>query len=364
MLRSLRDGLGFLPFGLVFVPVALAVAGLAWGGAWTWGTVAFVFGLVPLADLVLGRNTRNPEPPAYEAPIAYAGYRAMSWLVVPALLGLTVAAAWAVTHRAFAPWELAGLVLSVGVAAGGLGITVAHELIHKASAFERTLGQLLLLNACYMHFYIEHLIGHHGRVATPDDPASARLGESFYSFFPRTVVGSFRSAWGIEAARLARLGQGPWGPANRMLWYVALPLAAAGALGAAWGPAAGAFYLAQGVVAFSLLEVVNYLEHYGLERAPLPNGRYERVAEHHSWSCANRLTNWFLFHLQRHADHHMNAMRRYEALRHFEHAPELPTGYAGMIWLALVPPLWRRVMDPRAEAVRRLHVGPELSSGR
>ena len=349
--------LGFLPYGLVFVPIALAAVGLALGGPWTWGTVAFVFGLIPLVDLALGRNTRNPEPAAYEAKLAYAGFRAVTWLVVPALVGLTIAGAWAITHRSYAPWELGGIVLSVGVAAGGLGITVAHELIHKAGAFERTLGQLLLLNACYMHFFIEHLIGHHGRVATPDDPASARLGESFYAFYPRTVVGSFRSAWGIEQARLERAGVRTWGPRNRMLWYVALPLAVATGLGVAWGPAAGVFFLAQGVVAFSLLELVNYLEHYGLARAPLANGRFERVNEAHSWSCANRLTNWFLFQLQRHSDHHMNAMRRYEALCHLDGAPELPTGYAGMIWLALLPPLWRRVMDPRVAAVRRA-VGP------
>ncbi len=349
---------GFLPFGLVFVPVGLAACGLVLGGPWTWGTVAFVFGLIPLLDLVAGRNERNPGPPEHETRLAYAGFRAMTWLVVPALILLTIAAAWTITHRPLAWWELAGIVLSTGVAAGGLGINTAHELIHKAGRFERALGQALLLNACYMHFYIEHLIGHHSRVATPDDPASARLGESFYAFYPRTVVGSFRSAWAIEATRLGRAGQAVWGPRNRMLWYVALPLGAATALGLAWGPAAGLFFLAQGFVAFSLLELVNYLEHYGLAREPLTGGRYERVNEHHSWSCANRLTNWFLFQLQRHSDHHMHAMRRYEALHHLPAAPELPTGYAGMIWLALVPPLWRRVMDPRVAAARRA-VAPE-----
>lgn len=341
-----------LPFALVFVPVALALLGLAWGGAWTWGTVAFVFGLVPLADLVLGRDEVNPEPASYEAPPAHWAFRLMSWAVVPALLGLTIAVAWGVGSKPFAAWELAGLVISCGVAAGGIGITVAHELIHKTGAWERGLGQALLLNACYMHFYIEHLIGHHARVSTPEDPASARLGESFYAFYPRTVVGSFKSAWGIEVQRLERQGLGPWTGRNRMLWYVLAPLGVAVALGLACGPLAGAFFLAQGVVAFSLLEVVNYLEHYGLERAALPNGRFERVGEQHSWSCANRLTNWFLFQLQRHADHHMHAARRYEALRHMPGAPELPTGYAGMIWLALVPPLWRKVMDPRVAAVR------------
>ena len=344
--------LGPFPYALVFVPVALALGGLAWGGPWTWATVAFVFGVVPLLDLVLGRNEANPAPDAPPSRLTYWGFRLVTWAVVPALVGLTLAAAFVITTRPFAPWELAGLVVSVGVASGGLGITVAHELIHKTGRFERTLGDALLLNACYMHFAIEHVIGHHGRVATPEDPASARLGESFYAFWPRTVVGSFKSAWGIEVARLARAGQGVWTPRNRMLWYVALPLALAATLGALWGPLAAAFYLAQGVVAFSLLEVVNYLEYYGLEREPLPNGRYARVADHHSWSCANRFTNWFLFQLQRHADHHVHAMRRYEDLRHVEGSPELPTGYAGMIWLALVPPLWRRVMDPRVAAVR------------
>lgn len=341
-----------LPFGIVFVPVVLAALGLAWGGLWTWATVAFVFGLIPALDLIAGRDVVNPEPETYEAPPAHLAFRLMSWSICPALLGLTGASAWAVGSFTYAPWELAGIVFSCGVAAGGLGITVAHELIHKSGAFERGLGQALLLNSCYMHFYIEHLIGHHGRVATPDDPASARLGESFYAFYPRTVIGSFKSAWGIEAQRLQRQGHGPWTGRNRMIWYQLAPLALAIALGLAFGPLAAAFFLAQGFVGFSLLEVVNYLEHYGLERAELPNGRYERVAEHHSWSCANRLTNWFLFQLQRHSDHHMNAARRYEALRHMEGSPELPTGYAGMIWLALVPPLWRRVMDPRVAAVR------------
>ena len=231
---------------------------------------------------------------------------------------------------------------------------MAHELIHKSSKLDRAGGLALLANTAYMHFYIEHLVGHHGRVATHEDPATARLGESFYRYYPRAVSGSWLSAWDIEVERLGRQGLRVWGGHNRMLWYVVTPLAIALAFALGWGPAAAAFYAAQAVVAFSLLEAVNYLEHYGLVRSQLENGRHERVTVMHSWSTDQRLTNYFLFNLQRHADHHVNAARPYPALQHVEHSPQLPTGYAGMVLLALVPPLWRRVMDPRVAAVRSL----------
>jgi alkane 1-monooxygenase len=346
------------PFVLVFLPVLTAAAGLALGGAWTWATFGLIFGLVPLLDHALGESRHNPEP-GDTSRLAYWGYRLVTWLVAPALIGLTLVAAWSVSHLAWAPWELAGLLVSVGVVSGGLGITAAHELIHKTATFERLLGQALLWNACYMHFYIEHLIGHHSRVATPEDPASARYGETLWAFLPRTVVGSWRSAWGLEVARLARAGHGAWSLRNRMLAYAALPLAGAGLLALAWGPAAGAFFLGQGVLAFLLLEAVNYVEHYGLERRPLPSGRFERVTDSHSWASGLRLSNWLTFQLQRHADHHTHPARRYEELRFSPESPVLPTGYPGMIWLALVPPLWRRVMHPRVEATRVRVGGPE-----
>jgi alkane 1-monooxygenase len=337
-----------VPFLIIFVPAALAVLGLYLGGAWTFLTPAFVFGLVPMLDLVLGRNQRNPDP---ERPPSLMLHRLVAHLAAPVLVALVVWAAWVVTHRVLSPLEWVGLVLSVGICTGGIGITVAHELIHKASKLDRRLGQLLLLNVGYMHFYIEHLIGHHGRVATPEDPASARFGESFYRFYPRTVFGSWLSAWGIERERLQRLGLPRLHWRNQMLWFMALPLAYGGLL-SLFGWQAFPFFLVQCVVGFSLLELVNYLEHYGLERAALESGRYERVTIHHSWSSSQRLTNWFLVNLQRHSDHHVNAAKPYPMLLHIDDAPQLPTGYAGMVLLALVPPLFRRVMDPRVEAVR------------
>lgn len=340
-----------IPYSLVFLPLATLVLGLMWGGAWTWSTVMLVFVAVPLLDLLFGADPSNPGPDSLGSG-AKRFAQVLLWALTPALLGLTLVAAWVVATRPMPGWELAGLILSVGVASGGLGITAAHELIHKTNAFERGLGQALLLNACYMHFYIEHLIGHHSRVATPEDPASSRFGESVYAFLPRTIVGGVRSAWHLEAQRLARAGQSAWSPRNRMGAYLILPLAVAAVLAMAWGPLAGGFFLAQGLVAIVLLEVVNYVEHYGLAREALPGGRYEKVTHFHSWSCANRLSNWMTFQLQRHADHHTHPVRRYEELQFDPTGPSLPTGYPGMIWLAVLPPLWRRVMDPKVEQVR------------
>jgi alkane 1-monooxygenase len=211
---------------------------------------------------------------------------------------------------------------------------------------ERWLSRIALAQTCYGHFFIEHNRGHHVRVATPPDPASARFGESFWRFLPRTVSGSLTSAWRLEKTRLARTGGSPWSVRNDILTAWAMSAVLFGALTAVFGPGVLPYLAIQAVFGFCLLEVINYTEHYGLLRERTESGRYERCAPRHSWNSDNLASNVFLYHLQRHSDHHANPTRRYQALRHFETAPELPTGYAGMIVLAYFPPLWRRVMDP------------------
>jgi alkane 1-monooxygenase len=198
------------------------------------------------------------------------------------------------------------------------------------------------------------------RVATPEDPASSRVGESFYRFWPRTVLGSLRSAWSLEKRRIARRKQHPFRLSNDVLnaWLMSAVLW--GVLIAALGVGIAPYLVIQAVVGFSLLEVVNYMEHYGMLRQKVGVGerrRYERVDPSHSWNSNNIATNVLLYHLQRHSDHHANPTRRYQALRDFEESPVLPTGYAGMIVLALLPPVWRRVMDPRVLA----HFGGDIS---
>jgi alkane 1-monooxygenase len=188
------------------------------------------------------------------------------------------------------------------------------------------------------------------RVATPEDPASSRLGETFWTFWPRTVMGSLRSGWHLEKARLRRMDKSTWTLHNDVLNAWAMTLVLWAAIVAAFGVGTLPYVLLQAVFAFSLLEAVNYLEHYGLTRQKLPNGRYERVDPRHSWNNNHTVTNLFLYQLQRHSDHHANPTRRYQALRHFEESPQLPAGYASMIVLCYFPPIWRRVMDKRVLA--------------
>jgi len=229
----------------------------------------------------------------------------------------------------------------------GIAINTAHELGHKRDSLERWLSRIALAQTFYGHFYIEHNRGHHVRVATPEDPASARLGESFYEFLPRTVIGSLRSAWELEKVRLERMEKPRLSLRNDILNAWAMSVVLYAVLAVAFGPVVLPYLLIQSVFGFSLLEVVNYLEHYGLMRQKRPDGRYERTRPEHSWNSNSVASNVLLYHLQRHSDHHANPIRRYQALRHVDEAPQLPTGYAGMIVCALLPPVWRRIMDHR-----------------
>jgi len=210
------------------------------------------------------------------------------------------------------------------------------------------MGKLLLMTVSYMHFSVEHNSGHHVHVCTPEDPASARLGESFYAFVPRSVLGSFKSAWRLEGRRLKGKGCSVGSPQNQMFWFVLLPLLVVTILGILLGVSAVIYFLVQSVIAVSQLEGVNYVEHYGLQRKQISPGRYERVTLAHAWNSSHKLTNLFLFRLQLHSDHHVSPLRRYQILRNFEKSPRLPMGYTGMLLLVLIPPLWRKVMDPRA----------------
>jgi alkane 1-monooxygenase len=228
-----------------------------------------------------------------------------------------------------------------------VGINTAHELGHKKDALERWLAKITLAQTWYGHFFIEHNRGHHVRVATPEDPASARFGETFWEFLPRSVAGSLRSSWELEAQRMRRLGKSPFNIRNDVLNAWLMSLVFWGVMIAVFGPAVIPFMVIQAVFGFTLLETVNYLEHYGLLRQKTESARYERCAPEHSWNSDHVVTNLFLYHLQRHSDHHANPTRRYQTLRSMHGAPSLPSGYASMIALTYVPAVWRNVMDHR-----------------
>jgi alkane 1-monooxygenase len=337
-----------LPFCIIYLLPLAVVTGYLLGGAYHFLTPLFVFGLIPLLDLVVGVNTKNPGEEDEQALADHRIYRYVTWACMPLQVAMVVWGAFVVTHRYLSPLELTGFILAVGISSGAMGINVSHELIHRVNnRLEPFLGRVMLATVCYLHWAIEHVKGHHRCVATPLDPATARRGESFYAFWPRTVKGGFLSAWGMEKERLARQGRKGWSIHNAVVWYVAAEFLVVTTIGWAFGFWAVLFFLAQSVVAVSLLEAVNYLEHYGMERMKLEDGTYEKVRPVHSWNASHRITNHFLFNLQRHSDHHYRPNRRYQILRHFDESPQLPTGYAGMVLLTLVTPAWRRVMDGR-----------------
>ena len=341
------------PFLIICLLPFSVWVGYRLGGAYNFLTPLLVFGLIPLLDLLFGVDARNPGEQEMNTLGKDRRFRIIPWLCAPLQVAFVIWAAYVVTRHSLGFVETVGFVFSVGITSGALGINVSHELVHRINnRFEPFLGRMMLATVGYLHWAVEHVKGHHRNVATPRDPATARLGESFYEFWPRTVIGGFRSAWEIEAQRLERKGRGIWSPHNAIVRYLVVEVFLVAGLAWAFGFGAVFFFIAQSLVAVSLLEVVNYLEHYGMERRKLEDGRYEKVTPLHSWNASHWVTNHFLFNLQRHSDHHASPAHRYQLLRHFEESPQLPNGYAGMVLLALVPPLWRRVMDGRVEAFR------------
>jgi len=343
------------PRPLAFFLIYL-VAGIGFGFAQRGGLYTLVvpllltFVAVPIFDALMGIDTCNPADSA-PSEVASAVFRLATWLAVPVQAAILLWGAWFTTRHSASSVELVGVVLAVGISGGVIGITVAHELVHRSSRVDRAFGGALLVMVSYLHWAIEHVAGHHRHVATPDDPATARLGEALPHFIVRSIGHGLASAWKIEAARNRRRRIRSVAR-NRVLWCLLSSCGLAAALGFAFSPRAVWFFLAQSAIAVGFLETVNYIEHYGLERRRLATGGYERVTPLHSWNAAHRLTNALLFNLQRHSDHHVWPARRYFELRHHSESPQLPAGYAGMALLAMIPPLWRRVMHPRVAALR------------
>ncbi|BFN13335.1 MULTISPECIES: alkane 1-monooxygenase [Marinobacter] len=339
---------------LVLPPLLLAVGestGLV--NAFSWGVPVVVFGIIPLLDLMLGKDALNPDEQSDVPRLNQEKYyRAVTLIWVVAYAALLGWGVWVLASGVFSLVGALGWVVSIGIV-GGLGINVAHELIHKDDKLETWAGGFLLSMVCYAGFKVEHIRGHHVHVSTPEDASSSRYNQSLYSFLPHAYVHNFLNAWKLEAERLKRKGHAPVSWRNELIWWYGISALLLVVFSVAFGWLGALFFLGQSFIAFTLLEIVNYLEHYGLHRRKLENGRYERTTPEHSWNSNYFLTNVFLFQLQRHSDHHAYAKRRYQVLRHHEIAPQLPAGYATMVVLACFPPLWRKVMNPRVEAYYR-----------
>jgi len=350
-----------LPFWLSLLTVPAAWLGAVNGGWQVFLLPLVTWVLFDILDLLMGLNPANADPDTPEAGLLW--YRAITWAWFPIQFATVFGLIWYVTRSDhLAVWEQVVLFAGVGVAAGAVGIVYAHELMHQKNRWERWLADLLLASVLYSHFRSEHLRVHHLHVGTPRDPVTARYNEGFHRFFWRVLRTCPPSAWQAEQALLARRGLTMRSRLNPFWTYAGLQgamLALALALGGWHGLA---LFLVQAFVAIWQLELVNYLEHYGLTRRHLGAGRYEHVQPRHSWNAAHRASNWFLINLQRHSDHHFKPDRRFPLLQNWTdaHAPQLPYGYPLMAAIALVPPVWRRVMNPRVRAWRR-HWYPDIT---
>ena len=342
-----------LPFWLSLCALPLALIGAAFGG---WSVLLLpLFGWVgfTLLDSLTGLNEANQDPATPDAQLFW--HRLITLIWFPLQLLLVFGLIWYVTRSDLSTLEKLGLFFGVGVVSGTIGINYSHELMHQKAAGERWLGDLLLAMVLYGHFRSEHLRVHHLYVGTVRDTVTARYNEGFYRFFPRVLLQSARSAWRAEKAMLARAGRSKWHRTNPFWRYWSLQSLFALLALAVGGTEGLGLFAFQAFGAVWQLELVNYIEHYGLTRKHLGNGKYDHVQPRHSWNASHKATNWLLINLQRHSDHHYKPDRRFPLLQTYavEQAPQLPFGYPLMTAAAMVPPLWRRVMNPRVKAWRR-----------
>lgn len=350
-----------LPFwaSLLLIPLIAILA--TQGGWWLLGIPLATWWLFAVLDQITGLELENADPGTDDDQLFW--YRAIT-LVWPPLQFTTLIAVIYYATRAdhLSGVELAGLAFGMGVLSGTIGINYAHELMHQSSKLERWLGDLLLASVLYSHFRSEHLLVHHRYVGTGRDPVTARYNEGFHRFFPRVLRESYQSSWRAEAAMLARKGLPALDGRNPFWRYIALQgifLALAFLVG---GWVGLAMFLGQAFTAVWQLELTNYIEHYGLTRKHLGEGKYEHVRPRHSWNAAHKASNWLLINLQRHSDHHYKPDRRFPLLQNYTEAdaPQFPYGYPVMTTCAMIPPLWKRVMNPRVKRWRAMYY-PEIT---
>lgn len=337
-----------LPFSL-FVLAYLAFTQKGWLIA---SPVIYAFGFIPLVELLIPLSKENMTEAEEKIAKEDRLYDWWLYIIVPLQYAALAFFLFSMQEEGLTGWEKAGRIASMGLLCAAFGINVGHELGHRRLLYERNLAKALLLTSLYMHFYIEHNKGHHKNVSTKEDPSSARKWEPIYIFYFRTVIFSYISAWKIAADDQQKKGKPVLHFSNQMIQFQLLQILFVLLVQYIFGTNVMLSFLAAASIGFLLLETVNYIEHYGLERKQTEEG-YERAMPEHSWNSSHILGRLMLFELSRHSDHHYLASRKYQVLRHHEEAPQMPTGYPGMMILSLVPPLWFSVMHKRMEAFQK-----------
>lgn len=336
-----------LKYLLAYIVPAIVLHALYYRGIWSYNGVTVAFIAIPILEAFFPGNTDNLEQEEEQTQKSKMLFNILLYLNVPMLVGITYWYFHTIANVALETYEIIGLTVTVGIYIGGVGINVAHELGHRTEALPRFLSKILLVPNLYLHFAIEHNHGHHVHIATPKDPATSRFNENIYTFYLRSVVGGYLSAWKLEARRLRQQDQAVVGIHNQMIQFQVVQVGYLASVVAIFGLAMLPFAIITAILGFLMLETVNYIEHYGLQRRQLESGRYEPVQPWHSWNCNHDIGRILLYELTRHSDHHYKASRKYQVLRHFEKAPLLPWGYPTSMLIALFPPLWFYLMNPK-----------------
>lgn len=336
----------FLTYALTYLFPLLTMATL-WLGGWALLVMPIItFVAIPLVEILMGGSASNFEDTTLRDRQSQRVFDWLVYLMVPLQISVVSTLIYLCSIDHFTALEFVMAAFSTGLCCGAFGINLAHELGHRPERLDQFLSKVLLLTSLYLHFFIEHNRGHHAQVATENDPASSWRGQTLYAFWFRSVTLGYLNAWKLENKRLARHVKIPWlSLKNEMLRFQIIQGLTIGAIAGVFGFTAALAFVIAGCVGFLLLETVNYIEHYGLRRNIKKKGRYERVMPWHSWNSNHTVGRVLLFELTRHSDHHANPSRKYPTLRHFDESPQLPTGYPGMIVLALFPRLWFSVMD-------------------
>lgn len=325
----------------------MTLVSISYNGILTFATPLYAFIFIPLLEIILKDYDREYSESQKEKRLNNILFDILLYLNIPFVFGLLAYGFWVLETKYLLPFEMVGIVLSLGILLATNAINVAHELGHRKTQRERTLSKLLLLPCLYMHFYLEHNFGHHKNVATPEDPATSKKNQSVYHFWITSVLKQYKNAWQIQLSILAKGNHTYFSLKNDMLWYSIFQLCYLDLCFLFFGISGLLFALAVGVLSFVFLETINYVEHYGLVRKKLPSGRYERVQTHHSWNSNHIIGRIVLYELTRHSDHHFKASKKYQILENKKESPQLPFGYPTSILLSLVPPLWFWIMNSR-----------------
>ena len=335
---------------LAFSVPVIGLLGFYFLGLWSYAALVYAFGIIPIAELFLPTDEKNYDQDAIENRLQNKFFDLFLYLNVPIVYGCIGYVLFIIGTKPVSLIEIIGLTLSLGVILGANGINVAHELGHRNTLTEKLLGKMLLIPSHYTHFYIEHNHGHHLHVSTPDDPSTAKYNQNLYSFWYQTITGTYRKAWQIQL-KLNKIEQRSiYSIKSDMFWFTLIQALYIGASLYFFGITSFIVLAFAGVVGILLLETINYIEHYGLQRKQLASGRFERVSEKHSWNSNHVVGRIVLYELTRHSDHHYKSQKKYQILEYHDVSPQLPYGYPTSMVLSFLPPLWFAIMNKRVPA--------------